>query len=680
MASAQTLEEQVTCPICSGPYKEARKLPGCTHSFCETCILTYVLNLQKDRKLGNLFLCPVCRLPSYAPDNGNVTLEWIQTMTKINTPSTKVEDNESVELDTKSCSQCSYLEKYTNAKYFCVDCKESFCEICSKTFHSFKMTINHVLIDVDGDKANQNVHEQALVMLNTFLTCTDHPRQSVSFYCEFEKQLFCSACAVNNHQNCKKYKIPEMSDKYEENMSKTVVSSCKRLLNHTESVIKMIQEHDKENKSGPDKLLDEFFILKQKVIHQLEILEETLKADSKAFCKEIAIGNLDEIGELKDVASKLTAVIYLIENIANKMPPELSFACILEAGNIFNHMNGARVERGLSRDKKSITLKTEHMLRDLVNIGPNEMDEIASVQMVNKSVALPLYSDKLCIRQCTVRRIKTDTIIGEYCRDLNPVYYGVVFLTDNRMDLSDMFFGRVCLIDEATQFLSSFDIGENEPTPDSKINLNMISATVLANNNIAVSVLDLNGIYFLSADENLEYMGEVRCKNTPIAIHGLRNNDIAVLWKSPWAFGIITLTGGSYRENIYFNKDNDQRKLNSNGFMAVDETRGHVIIPSERDQTIYCYDFEANQIFAFSKVKSAMPRGVAIDGDGNIYVCEQKHKAIIVLSPAGILIRSIKKECPALPYGIGFKEDKKTFAVTQNGQDSSRVHFFSLTK
>ena len=163
-----------------------------------------------------------------------------------------------------------------------------------------------------------------------------------------------------------------------------------------------------------------------------------------------------------------------------------------------------------------------------------------------------------------------------------------------------------------------------------------------------------------------------------MAIHGLRNNDIAVLWGCPQAFGIITPTGGSYHEKVYFNQDKGQKKLTSNGFMAVDEAQGHVILPSERDYTIYCYDFEGNQIFAYHDIEIESPRGVTIDGDGNIYVCEKKQGTIIVLSQAGQLIKLIEDVCLTKPLGIGFKEDEKTFAVTQ--YRSSDVHFFSLTE
>ena len=673
MASASTLEEQATCPICSGPYKEARKLPGCTHSFCETCILTYVLNLKKGATLETSFQCPVCRLPSDAPDNGDVTLEWIQSMNKTKATSSKLASDLY-----ESCNQCSCLEKFTKAKYFCIDCKECFCESCSKTLHSFKFTSNHVLIEVDCGKENKNVHEQAFMMLDKFLTCSKHPRQPVAFYCESEKQFYCSECAVDNHQNCTKKKIEQMTDKHTETMSKTLASSFKKLFDHTQSVIKMIQDHDQENKSEPDKLLDEFFTLKQNVIRQFDIIEESLKAESKAMCKEIAIKNLDEIDELKEVGQRLSVVTYLVENLANKIPTGLACVCLHEAGNILKHIKEETAKRGQSRNKTNIRLKIENVLKTLLDLGANEISQIASVQMINKSIPLPEYDDELCLRNCTLKKIKTEAVKAEYTRNLNPFYSGVLFLSDNKMILSDSRFGSICLTDENSTLLSSYRLGDKEPTLNSRLDLNWICATAMTNNIIAVGVAEKRNISFLSANETLEYKGEIRCKYKPVAIHGLRNNDIAVLWGCPQAFGIITLTGGSYHEKVYFDKDKNQKKLDSYLFMAVDEARGHVIIPSDTGHTIYCYDFEGNQIFAHHDIEIESPGGVAIDGDGNIYVCEEKQGTIIVLSPAGILIRLIKGECPPQPFGIGFKEDGKTFAVTTK-KLSSDVHFLSLT-
>ena len=489
MATASTLEEQATCPICSGPYKEARKLPGCTHSFCETCILTYVLNLKKDAKLETSFQCPVCRLPSDAPDNGDITLEWIQSMDKMKATSSK-QHNAASELH-ELCSECSCLEKYTKAKYYCVDCKESFCEPCSKALHSFKVTSNHALIEVDSGTEKNNVHEQALMMLKKFLTCSKHPSQSVAFYCDSEKQFYCSECAVNNHHYCTKKKIEELANKHEETtcMSKTLVSSLKKLFDHYQSFIKTIKEHDQENKSEPDKLLDEFFTLKQKVIHQFDILEESLKAESKAMCKEIAIKNLDEIDELKDIGQRLSVVTYLIENLADKIPARLSCICIHEAGNILKHMKGETAEHGQTRDRARIMLNTENTLKTLLDLGPNEISQIASVQMTTKCLPLPEYNEEICLRKCNVQKIKTDTVVAEYSRDLNPFYNGVLFLPGNKMILSDMFFGYVCLIDETSKLLSSYRLGDKEPTLQSRSNLNLICAcSTMTNNIVAVSV------------------------------------------------------------------------------------------------------------------------------------------------------------------------------------------------
>lgn len=82
MASYTGADKEMLCAICADRYCAPRKLPGCVHSFCEKCILNLVINLKKDDKQGMEFECPVSRLPSKSPQEGNITLEWVQTMEK----------------------------------------------------------------------------------------------------------------------------------------------------------------------------------------------------------------------------------------------------------------------------------------------------------------------------------------------------------------------------------------------------------------------------------------------------------------------------------------------------------------------------------------------------------------------------------------------------------------------
>ena len=171
----------------------------------------------------------------------------------------------------------------------------------------------------------------------------------------------------------------------------------------------------------------------------------------------------------------------------------------------------------------------------------------------------------------------------------------------------------------------------------------------------------------------------------PSAIHGLRNGDLCVLWVKPRAFGIISLHACSYIDKVYVEKDNGGKLIKHNRFMAVDEDRCHVICPSREKDTkatqgsiISCYDFIGVRIFENIYAEIKDPRGIALDADGNIYICDQVLGGIHVLSPEGLRIRMIQDGCPKRPLGIGFNKSINLFAVTQGNPDYQQVVMFSV--
>ena len=170
MASFISSDQELLCSICAVCYKEPRKLPGCTHSFCETCILTLVQNLKKDENLGCEFECPICRLPSKSLEEDNVIVGWVQKLVKVTDLETKVAQQE--EYDPGWCSQCKSMDTFVKSKVYCATCQDSFCETCSRTRHSFKMHKGHALIDLLEQtetipiESTETVHEQAVKMLN----------------------------------------------------------------------------------------------------------------------------------------------------------------------------------------------------------------------------------------------------------------------------------------------------------------------------------------------------------------------------------------------------------------------------------------------------------------------------------------------------------------------------------
>lgn len=165
----------------------------------------------------------------------------------------------------------------------------------------------------------------------------------------------------------------------------------------------------------------------------------------------------------------------------------------------------------------------------------------------------------------------------------------------------------------------------------------------------------------------------------PKALHVLKHGDIAVAWDKPVAFGIISISTVLGATKVYFQQDKSGRTLKNFEFIAVDERRSHVIQPCTSTNAVYCFDFEGNPAFEY---KVSNPRGVALDGDNNIYVCccEGLH----VLSPRGGHLHKIDtRYFPHYPLAIAFYEDGENFVATQEEykyKPSSTGHDITVLK
>ena len=681
MASFIGSDKELSCSICAGHYQVPRKLPGCIHSFCEKCILKLIQTLKNDDVLGTTFECPVCRLPSKSPEEDNITIDWVQSLDNDTELESKVEKQD--ECNAEWCSQCRYTDKFIKTKFYCSACKDYFCETCSKALHSFKINEGHPVIEIKDDADNGNVREQAVQLLKKYLTCDNHPDNRVEFYCEDENVFYCVKCAVTEHHRCTNVKTVQEITKKDDNAENVVQSSAgllgslSTLSNHIQAIIALVREKDTESKALPGILATEFQEMKQKVIKILDAAEESIMQESKSGIKDISIKSLDEIQELNNISSDVIVVSCLLNDLMGNLPPEHATICCHEARKTFQVLERKFIERGPTFETEQILLKTKDVFHRIVQLGLNETEKIVSVDRAKKTFHLPRYNGKFLLRSGKIEIVDEKECIPPNCPGSDFYYVGMIFLPDNRLILTDSHYGICTLLDTNSEPVDSVHFAGDKEPQGSLIDANFTYPTLLANGIVAVSVSNEKKICFFSADEKLEKKGEIVCEFTPSAIHGLQNGDIAVVWTFPVAFGIISLCGGSYKNRVYFDKDNTGKALNNTRRMAIDEYRRHVVLPSIKDQTVSCYDYNGNRIFLLKNIKG--PRGLTIDNNGTIYLCDNNLGQIHLISPEGDLIRKIQDNCPRHPIEIGFSKCGNRFAVSQWTPQPQKIIFFDIS-
>ena len=669
------------CAICVDVFKEPRKLPGCSHSFCGECLLTYISNLKQDSS-GLGFPCPVCRKPTPLPGDNEITFKWIQTLDIDSELEIKDKQEKLSEMDDNSCCRCTYLGKQNKLKVYCLTCKEYLCSSCLEIMHARADCATHSVINTnaDGNDKPGGLHERALKLMDQFFTCAEHPESPLQFQCELHGDMVCSLCAVKKHRNCESLiELKDLSSKKNlKTQKEDLVRFSENILEHIESIIGVYKESEIESKQEKEKVQTDYQEMKQKIVQLLDNLEGTIFQESVAMAKKLNIECLDQIDELKTLLEKVKLCRYLMQHCLNNISDEHVHITIQNIRKACHDIELKLIQKGPVVMKKGIELKPGTLMNDLLNLGPNEASELANVKVKQTAVTMPSYKQISSEKSFKVAIEGSTSIRSKNCKDHSPTYNGLLYISNEIILLVDSDNGYCCLINGQYQEIAS---KKYTVKSEMRLNLNFLQyATCLESDLIALSLPTDKKLFFISQD-NLSFKGEMVCSRIPKALCAVGSCDIAITWEKPVAFGIISVQGGFYREKSYFTKDQSGRQLKSFDFMAVDRKHQRVIQPCVIDRAAYCFSFEGKPIFAYKNEDLQEPRGVTVNSDGIILVCNETNPGSIhILSQNGHVIKVIKDHCPVYPLAIAFNKDGNCFAVSQKSGTWDKIFFFSFTE
>ena len=409
--------------------------------------------------------------------------------------------------------------------------------------------------------------------------------------------------------------------------------------------------------------------------------------------------NQDEIDDLESLKQKLKMVRNLLERIVSNTSGDLAFVYTRELERIVEDIEKSIIKKSKQLKTNGLELITTETFRLIQNLGPNETAELVAISMPEAMVDLPVYDDRPFLRKFSVKKTGTRRILPAPYRPgqlLTPTYSGLLFLPDNQLLLVDSYHGYCCLVDENFVATKRWDLDGKRPLVDeNNCYSNERHATCLGDTIIAVSITLNKTILFLTYDSEFTEKVRLKCEYEPKALCALSNGDIAVAWDEPVAFGIISSQvwgdngkvfqcedGMGYCEKVYFREDNAGRELITFQCMAVDKKRGHVIQPCTVESAVYCFDLDGNPVFCYEPDVLREPEGIAVDEEGNIYICDKPENSIHIISAEGIAIIIIEEGCPQRPIAIDYDKGKNVFAATAIGSNDGpweEIHFFSVS-
>jgi len=109
--------------------------------------------------------------------------------------------------------------------------------------------------------------------------------------------------------------------------------------------------------------------------------------------------------------------------------------------------------------------------------------------------------------------------------------------------------------------------------------------------------------------------------------------------------------------------------------IAVSDDGDRVYISDKAQNAVFVYDFAKKTSVKIGEKKPlAMPMGLAIDAQENIYVAEQQRKGVSVYDRAGNFVRFVTHESITRPNGVAVDKERKKLYVVDTATSDSADH------
>ncbi|XP_044156870.1 E3 ubiquitin-protein ligase Midline-1 [Bufo gargarizans] len=313
----ETLESELTCPICLELFEDPLLLP-CAHSLCFNCahriLVSHCANNESVESI-NAFQCPTCRYVITLGKRGldglkrNVTLQNIidrfqkASVSGPNSPSETrrertYDTNNSMTSSEKVLCQFCDQDQAREAVKTCVTCEVSYCDDCLKATHPNKKPFTgHRLIEPIPDS-----HIRGLM-------CLEHEDEKVNMYCVTDDQLICALCKlVGRHRDHQVAALGDRYDKLKQSLETNLTSLIKRNTEMEMLLAKLIQtcQHVEVNASRQEaKLMEESDQLIEIIQQRRQIIGTKIKEGKVVRLRKLA----QQVGNCKQCIERSTSLI-----------------------------------------------------------------------------------------------------------------------------------------------------------------------------------------------------------------------------------------------------------------------------------------------------------------------------------------------------------------------------------
>uniref|UniRef100_A0A8C9SUJ3 Midline 2 n=1 Tax=Scleropages formosus TaxID=113540 RepID=A0A8C9SUJ3_SCLFO len=322
-----TLESELTCPICLELFEDPLLLP-CAHSLCFNCahrILVSHCSTNEPVESISAFQCPTCRYVITLSQRGleglkrNVTLQNIidrfqkASLSGPNSPSesrrqrphsstARSSPASAMSLERVGCQFCEQ-DPPREAVKTCVTCEVSYCDRCLRATHPNKKPFtSHRLVEPVPD-----AHLRGL-------TCLEHENEKVNMYCVVDDQLICALCKlVGRHRDHQVSSLSDRFDKLKQTLENNLTNLVKRnseLENQMAKLIQICQQVEVNTAMHEAKLVEECDELVEIIRQRKQVIAVKIKESKVMKLRKLA----QQIANCRQCLERSSALITQAEH------------------------------------------------------------------------------------------------------------------------------------------------------------------------------------------------------------------------------------------------------------------------------------------------------------------------------------------------------------------------------
>ncbi|XP_060556258.1 uncharacterized protein LOC132716931 [Ruditapes philippinarum] len=552
------------------------------------------------------------------------------------------------------CQPCLSKDKETLADKFCSTCNEFQCNDCSNVHNVLAILKNHKLVSVkEDDVASISVKMKALDL------CDQHQR-SLDFFCEDEKKLCCSTCAIFNHRKC--HSVVEI-----EKIAGKITSPSSILgekLKEAKKAAESLARHIRSSKDQLDKYIKEIHVnirrMRDEVMRMFDDLEDSVVKRAKTLQKE-TLENLKKkqtINEnhLADVTSCLETIESIYKNgtpvqkyiAEQKMESNLNVLCrnikdecqTLEPVNISFHF-----DETIKMPPLPITEYVPGQLQ-------LKFDWQEDVNSVDKAMILKPVS--------IIDLKKTGDDIKE------PLYTGIDFLPDGRLVAVDNKNKKCLVYNEKLERVESYQLSYSP-----------LSVVVVSEEEVAITCGYGYKIEFLHVSKCNEITSSRTCNvNTKYYSICLKDDRQFVVgtFDEQRPVRIVSFTGDELDFSVNFPNKRCPADINASTYI---KSSNKVVITDRDEHTVYIYDIKTDTRVVVKDDQIEGPYGAAVGPSDTILVCSGKN-TILQISQTGQVLSSYKIDMEN-SFRVCVSHDKSFLVVTNYCVGNRKMQKFKIS-